>query len=100
MAFLTQNGHWEWERMPFGLTNAPAMFQRMVDLCLNPILWKFALAYLDDIIIFSRTFDEHLQHLQELFDLLRKHHLMLKPAKCYLCMDELPYLGHLITQKD
>ena len=41
IAFSTQNGHWEWERMPFGLTNAPATFQRMVDLCLNSILWKF-----------------------------------------------------------
>ena len=69
-AFSTQNGHWEWECMPFGLTNAPATFQRLVDLCLQPILWKFALAYLNDIIIFSRTFEEHIGHLQQLFDLL------------------------------
>ena len=69
-AFSTRNGHWEWIRMPFGLTNAPATFQRFMDLCLSPILWKFALAYIDDIIVFSQTFAQHMEHLQQLFDLL------------------------------
>ena len=97
--FLTQNGHWKWEHMPFRLTNVPATFQRLVELYLQSILWKFALAYLNDIIIFSWTFEKHIKHLQQLFDLLRKHHLVLKPAKCHLCVDELPYLGHLVTPK-
>ena len=68
-------------------------------LCLSPILWKFALAYIDNIIVFSQTFTQHMEHLQQLFDLFQQYNLVLKLNKCYLCQEELPYLGHLISAK-
>ena len=68
--------------MPFGLTNAPATFQRLMDKVLKPVLYKFVLVYLDDNIVFSRTMEEHLQHLEIVFKLLAEAALNLKSKKC------------------
>ena len=63
-AFKTSKGHWELNVLPFGLTNAPATFQRLMDLVLTGLHWSHCLVYLDDIIVFGRTFDEHLDRLR------------------------------------
>ena len=68
--------------MPFGLTNAPATFQRLMDKVLKPVLHKFVLVYLDDIIVFSRNIEEHLEHLEKVFKLLAGAGLKLKTKKC------------------
>jgi len=81
-AFVTHTGLYEYNVMPFGLTNAPATFQRMVNILLSGLNWKSCMAYLDDIIIFSNTFDQHLDHLREVFERLRQQNLKLSPAKC------------------
>ena len=67
-AFTSSKGHWEFNVLPFGLTNAPATFQRVMDLVLTGLHWSKCLVYLDDIIIFGRTFDEHLSRLRTEFE--------------------------------
>ena len=84
--------------MPFGLTNAPATFQRAMDTILAGLKWNVCLVYLDDIIVFSKSFEEHLTHLQTVFDALNQHHLRLKLEKCNFFMTELKYLGYVVNQ--
>ena len=96
-AFITNNGLFEFNVMPFGLTNAPATFQRYMDVVLAGLKWKSVLVYLDDIGIFSQTFEEHLGHLREVFERLRKYNLRLKPSKCNFFQREFKYLGHIIS---
>ena len=98
-AFSTQEGLYHFKVMPFGLTNAPATFQRLMDAVLAGLQWKICLVYLDDIIILGRTFEEHLHHLQEVFDRLRQSGLKLKIAKCSLFQKEVCYLGHVVSNK-
>ena len=83
--------------MPFGLCNAPATFQRAMDNILRKIKEKFVLVYLDDIIIFSKSYDEHLQHLQQVFDLLKEAQLKINPEKCHFCTNKIQFLGHVIS---
>ena len=79
--------------MPFGLCNAPASFQRAMQAVLAPVLGKFAIVYLDDICIFSRTPEDHLEHCRIVLQLLQKHHLFGKLSKCFWGRRELNYLG-------
>ncbi len=95
-AFITEEGAFEYNVMPFGLTNAPATFQRLMHLVLAGLNWKMCLVYIDDILIFSRTFDEHMSHLRQVFDRLRAANLKLKPAKCRFAFNNTIYLGHNI----
>ena len=95
-AFTTSKGHWEFNVLPFGLTNAPATFQRLMDLVLTGLHWSECLVYLDDIIIFGRTFDEHLSRLRTVLERLNQAGLTLKPSKCQWARNEVKYLGHLI----
>ena len=83
--------------MPFGLCNAPATFQRAMQAVLAGLEWNSCFVYLDDILIASHTLEEHLQHLKEVFGRLRDAGLRLKPKKCLLFRDEVPYLGHVIS---
>lgn len=96
-AFITQNGIFEWTRMPFGLMNAPTSFQTVMMNVLRGLTWKFALVYVDDILIFSRNFQEHLSHLDQVLSRLRKANLKLKPSKCSFAVREVKYLGHIIS---
>lgn len=82
--------------MPFGLHSAPATFQRLLDTVLGPELEPHVLVYLDDIIVISKTFDEHLQILREVFQRLRMAHLRPNQEKCRFCVPRLKYLGHVI----
>lgn len=96
-AFSTPMGLFEANRMPFGLQNAPSTFQRLMTCCFGGLNFTHLLIYLDDLIIFSKIFDEHLQRLQLVFDRLQKHGLKLKPSKCQLMRKEVQYFGHLVS---
>jgi len=98
-AFKTHQGHYEFKVMPFGLTNAPATFQCIMNQLLQPFLRKFVLVFLDDILIYSATREEHIQHIQEVFETLRANKLYLKASKCTFAQTSLEYLGHIISDK-
>ena len=90
-------GKFEFNRVPFGLAQAPAYFQRLVNEVLTDC--NFAVGYLDDIIIFSKTEEEHLQHLEEIFERLRKAGLKLNLQKCSFFKKHIQFLGHLISDE-
>ena len=91
-------GFYECNRMAFGLTNAPATFQRLMENCMGELNLKECLIFLDDILIFSKTFENHLQSLERVFSNLHKHNLKLKPSKCEFFMTEVKYLGHIVSE--
>ena len=94
-AFTTPFGLYEFEVMPFGLHSAPATFQRMINHTLRDC-WPFARAYIDDIVIFSRSWEEHLVHLQGVFTCLQTAKLTINVSKCQFGRNEVRYLGHVI----
>ena len=98
-AFTTHRGLFEFVRMPFGLCNAPATFQRLMQKVLAGLEWNSCFVYLDDILLASKTFDEHIQHLRAVFERLRQANLRLKPKKCKLLREEVNYLGHVISKQ-
>ena len=89
-------GFCECERMPFGLPNAPATFQRLMESCLGELHLSWCIIYLDDIIVFSWTPEEHCFRLQAVFDKLKAAGLKLKPSKCELFKKQINYLGHVV----
>ena len=96
-AFNTREGKFEYLAMPFGLANAPATFQTMMNRILRPlIVQKCAIVYLDDIVIFSASMDEHIRHLTQVFTILRTNKLYAKPSKCLLGLEELEFCGHIV----
>ena len=94
-AFTTPMGLFQFTVMPFGLSGAPATFQRMMDQILNG-LQKFSSAYLDDVVVFSDTWEEHLKHLRNILERLRSAGLTAKLTKCQFGMAECRYLGHIV----
>ncbi|KAG1941111.1 interleukin-1 receptor accessory protein-like 1-A [Pimephales promelas] len=96
-AFITRQGLFEFNVLSFGLCNAPSTFQRLMDLVLADLQWTTCLVYLDDIIVFGRTFGEHLQRLDEVLGKLRHANLKVKPSKCSLFASQVRYLGHVIS---
>mgnify|MGYP005985470937 FL=1 len=101
-AFSTPDGaHYQFRVMPFGLNNAPATFQRlMVQEVLVGYLRKFAIAYLDDIIVYSDNPEQHLEHLRQVFGRLASHGLRCAPEKCHFGSTEIEYLGHVVTAEN
>jgi hypothetical protein len=98
-AFKTHHGHYQFRVMPFGLTNAPATFQCIMNEILEPFLRKFVLVFLDDILIYSPTFEQHIVHLQLVLAKLREHQLYMKLSKCSFAQTSLEYLGHIISHE-
>ena len=96
-AFVCKYGHFEMTRMPFGLNNAASTFQRTMELALQGLQWITCLIYIDDIIVYGRTFDEHLKRVEEVFERLKNAGLKLKPEKCNMLQTEVIFLGHVVT---
>ena len=92
-------GVYEFLRMLYGLCNAPATFQRLMQNCLGELNLTYALIYLEDVIVFSRTEEEHLHCLLVVFARFLEHGLKLKPSKCHFLQDEIAFLGHEISAK-
>ena len=84
--------------MPFGLQNVPSTFQRLMSTVLRDMS-HFSLAYLDDVIIFSPSIEEHLKHINLVFDTLREHNLKMKISKCKFMQSETQYLGFIVDNK-
>ena len=98
-AFTVGNlGFFECNRMPFGLCNVPATFQWLMQNCMGELNFTYCLIYLDDLIIFWWTAEEHLHHLCVVFDCLREYNLKLKPSKCNLFREEINYLAHKMSK--
>ncbi len=95
-AFTCHAGTFQCVRMPFGLTNAPATFQRGLDMVLSKFKWKTCLVYLDDVIIYSKSVEDHIQHVDEVLTALREAGITLKISKCTFFSDKIEYLGHVI----
>lgn len=97
-AFVTQEGHFQWTCLPFGLKTSPATFQRILsNIIRKHELSSFAVNYTDDIMIFSKTFEENVKHLSKLFEAIMKEGFKLKFSKCTFASDSVKYLGHIIT---
>lgn len=89
-------GAFEWLVMPFGLTNAPATFCTLMNKIFHPYLDQFVVVYLDDIVIYSDTLEEHVEHLRTMFKVLRENELYIKKEKCSFAREEVHFLGHII----
>ena len=98
-AFATRQGLFEFNVLSFGLCNAPSTFQRLMDLVLADLQWTTCLVYLDDIIVFGKTFKEHLHRLDEVLSKLGEAGLKVQPSKCHLFSTQVKYLGHIISRE-
>ena len=90
-------GVYKFLRMPYGLCNAPATFQRLMQNCLGELNLTYALVYLDDVIVYSKTEEDHLRRLQAVFERFHEHGLKLKPSKCSFLRKQIAFLGHKIS---
>lgn len=98
-AFITPHGLYEFVRMPFGLKNAPATFQRFMNEILRDYINKTCVVYLDDILIFSTSLQEHIKAIREIFDILERKNLKIQVDKCNFLKKETEFLGHILTDK-
>ena len=98
-AFKTHHGHFQFRVMPFGLTNAPATFQCVMNSIFSGYIRKFILVFMDDILVYSKSLSEHLEHLKVVFQILQQNNLYVKLSKCQFAATQLEYLGHIISEK-
>ncbi|GJT76086.1 hypothetical protein Tco_1042811 [Tanacetum coccineum] len=98
-AFRTRYGHYEFQVMPFGLTNAPAVFMDLMNRVCKPHLDKFVIVFIDDILIYSKSKQEHEKHLKIILDLLKKEELYAKFSKCEFWIPKVQFLGHVIDSE-
>ncbi|GKD17547.1 putative reverse transcriptase domain-containing protein [Tanacetum coccineum] len=97
-ALRTRYGHFEFTVMPFGLTNAPAVFMDLMNRVCKPYLDKFVIVFIDDILIYSKSKEEHEVHLRLVLELLKKEKLYAKFSKCEFWLQEVHFLGHVVNQ--
>jgi len=94
--FVCHERAYRYIRLPFGLSNAPATCQRAIDMILGGLKWKSCLVNLEDIIVFSQTAGEHVEHLREVCTALRGAGVSLKAKKCHLFQEDVKYFGHIV----
>ena len=97
-AFTTPNGLYQFKVLPFGLCNAPGTFQRLMQHVLREYISKFCVIYLDDVIVYSSTFTDHLGNLQTIFDAIRIAQLKVKLSKCKFGTISVEFLGHIVSR--
>ena len=97
-AFRTYYGHYEFSVMPFGLTNAPAAFIDLINRVFKPQLDKFVVVFIDDILIYSRSKEEHEQRLRVVLQILREKRLYAKFKKCEFWLSSVSFLGHVVSK--
>jgi hypothetical protein len=91
-------GFYEYNRMPFGSSNSPATYQGLMEECLGDLHLKICFIFLDDIIIFPRSYEDHMERLQHVFNRLRAAGLKLSPKKCNFLMGRMKYVGHIVSK--
>ncbi len=96
-AFITPDGLYEWNVLAQGLKNSPPSFQRVMMDILSPCR-QFSLVYIDDIVVYSRSFEEHLNHVTQILSILLNHNFQLNPSKCSICHQQIDYLSHTISE--
>lgn len=94
--FTCHRGLFEFTRLPFGLSNAPSSFMRLMDIVLGDARYNYAMAYLDDVVIYSETFEEHLVHLSSVLERMRKAGLTINPRKVQLASSKVDLLGFVV----
>ena len=102
-AFVIQHGLFEFRVMPFGLTNAPAVFQRQMHQVINPLNPidgpSFVSVYMDDLLVYSKTLDDHLDNLRKVLNRLREVNMKLQPVKCHFFRQTVEFFGHVLTSQ-
>jgi len=98
-AFITRRGQFQFKVLSFVLANAPSLFQRIIGLILAELSWECCLVYVDNVVVFAQNFQEHVDRLGQVFDLLSAAGLKLKPSKCRLFQRRVAFGGHIVSRK-
>jgi len=96
--FRTHRGLFQFKRMPFGLRNGPSIFQRVMQGILSQYLWLFCLVYIDDIVVYSKSYEDHIDHLDLVLEAIEKAGITLSPSKCHLFYGSILLLGHKVSR--
>ena len=94
---MVPSGHYEFNRLPFGLNNSPANFQRLMHIVLKDLVGTDCCIYLDDLILFSKTAEEHAEKLERVLERFESANLQLHPGKCVIAQPQVKYLGYVLS---